>query len=88
VKRCRHDIIADILEFVASSGRARLSYIARYSNLPMDRAKRMAEALVAINFLEKIEYKRRVFYRVKKEGYVYLAHYREIRRLLASLPES
>ena len=84
-KRTIYDIIADILEFVVAGGEARISYISRYANLPIDRANSLVEEMVRAGLLKLAEYENHRIYKPSKNSYKYLAHYRELKKLLATI---
>ncbi|MEB3772218.1 MAG: hypothetical protein GSR82_00900 [Desulfurococcales archaeon] len=78
MNRCRHDIIASILESVAEEP-LRLSRIALESNLPYDRAKRIVTDLVNHGLLIYDPETRT--YTPTELGYQWLGIYRELENL-------
>ena len=78
MNRCRHDIIASILESVAGEP-LRLSRIALESNLPYDRAKHIVTDLVNNGLL--IYDPETKMYTPTELGYQWLGIYRELENL-------
>ena len=84
-RRTVYDIYADVLRYVAIRPGCRISYIARYSNLPLDRANRVLMDMVKANLI-RLEYKRGVkTYTVTERGYEYLELYKRLKRLLSPI---
>ena len=81
-RRCRHEIAADVLEYLASAGYARISWIATHANMPVDRALQLLEEMRRRGLVESIEGEKGVYYRVGARGYEYLELWRRLRVLL------
>jgi len=82
-KRCRHEIMADILEYLAAAGRARLTWVAAHANLPLDRARFLVGEMEFYGLVESFTGEEGgVFYRVSRRGYEYLELWRRIRVLI------
>ncbi|HDD33813.1 MAG TPA: hypothetical protein ENG30_01530 [Thermofilaceae archaeon] len=82
-RRCRHEIMADILNYVSVVGRARPSWIARFANLPLDRANRLLGEMVSLGLLkEDVEEDGARYYRVTERGFKYVELYRRLRILV------
>ncbi len=77
-QRCRHDITADILEAV-SIGKNKLSHIALYSRLPIDRARILVEDMVRAGMLYYDSEKRQ--YMLTPRAYEWLYMYRSLERI-------
>ncbi len=84
-RRTIYDVIADVLEHVVAAGETRISHISRYANLPLDRAAKLVERLRKAGLLREVAYRGYRAYRPTRNSYVYLAHYRELRKLIAPL---
>jgi predicted transcriptional regulator len=82
-KRCRHEIIADILEYLAAAGRARLTWVAAHANLPLDRARLLLGEMEFYGLVESSSGgDGSVFYSIGRRGYEYLELWRRIRALV------
>ena len=82
-KRCHHEIMADVLEYLAAAGRARLTWIAAHANLPLDRARLILGEMEFYGLVESApggEGGR--YYRAGRRGYEYLELWRRIRVLV------
>ncbi|MEB3806846.1 MAG: hypothetical protein GSR73_04940 [Desulfurococcales archaeon] len=76
--RCRHDIVASILEGVRD-GASRISRIARAANLPLDRARALVEDLVEHGLLIYDHVSRE--YSLTDLAYEWLALYEKLREV-------
>ncbi len=87
-KRCRHDVIADVLELLVKSPEGvRITELCRMANLPVDRGLKLMQELADLGLVYVVnEGKSRVFI-IADSGYVYLGLYRELQRLLHSRSE-
>ena len=81
-KRCRHEIMAVILEYLAAAGRARLTWVAAHANLPLDRARLLLGEMEFYGLVESSTRDGSVFYSVGRKGYEYLELWRRIRVLV------
>lgn len=82
-KRCRHEIMADLLEYLAAAGRARLTWVAAHANLPLDRARLLLGEMEFYGLVESsISRDGSTFYSVGRKGYEYLELWRRIRVLV------
>ena len=81
-RRCRYDIYASILAYVAAAGRARVTEIARFSNLPLNRAKRYLREMAELGLIREYSSERGRFYAATERGFEYTALYRRIRALV------
>lgn len=81
-RRCIHEEVADILEYLYAAPRARASWIARYCNMPYDRAKKLLEAMSERGLTSKSVGEGATTYSVDERGYVYLELWREIRSIV------
>jgi len=80
-KRTIYDIYADILIFLSVVGNARITRIARFANLPVDRAKNILIKMYSIGLLRKREEKGAIFYYMTRRGYEYLSLYKRLKLL-------
>ncbi|RLE63944.1 MAG: hypothetical protein DRJ47_08720 [Thermoprotei archaeon] len=81
-KRTFYDIYADILTYVSIRPGCRLSYIARYANLPLDRAKTILHYLAKANLISMKDSEGTTLFYVTQKGFEYLELYKRIRILL------
>ncbi|MCD6510671.1 MAG: hypothetical protein J7L11_09845 [Thermoprotei archaeon] len=82
-KRTFYDIYANILAFLARRGAGRITQIARYSNLPVDRAKRVLNDMVVADLVRRRREEESTTYAITPRGYEYLELYRRLRKLIA-----
>jgi len=80
-KRTIYDIYADVLIFLSVVGSARITRIARFANLPVDRAKNILIKMYSIGLLRKREEKGAIFYYMTRRGYEYLSLYKRLKLL-------
>lgn len=80
-RRCRHEIVASILEYLSSAGRARLSRIALYTNMPLDRARLLLGELQYYGLIESLDDGGVRYYRVTEKGFEYLELWRKLKLL-------
>ncbi len=81
-RRCRHEIIAAVLEYLSTAGRARISSVALHANMPLDRARVLMGELQFYGLVESITDERgRRYYRVSERGMEYLRLWRRLRLL-------
>jgi len=81
-KRNCYDIYADVLSFLTRVREARITRVARYSNLPVDRARKVLEEMAAAGLIAAEPRGGYVAYRATARGYEYLQLYRRLRRLV------
>jgi len=82
VRRSIYDIYAEILEYLSRIGESKITRIARYANLPLDRANRILNQMVELRLLRMKTSKGRRSYGITQKGYEYLEYYRRLKRLL------
>ncbi|MEM1521922.1 MAG: winged helix-turn-helix domain-containing protein [Thermofilaceae archaeon] len=81
-KRCRHEILAEILEYLSASGRAKLTWIASYANMPLDRARILLGEMMFYGLVELFEDENgERYYRCSKRGLEYLELWRKLQLL-------
>ncbi|RLG51289.1 MAG: hypothetical protein DRN99_08770 [Thermoproteota archaeon] len=80
-RRCRHDIYASILAYIESVGEARVTEIARFSNLPVDRAKRYLREMAELGLIREYTNGKNT-YTVTRRGFEYAALYKRIKALV------
>jgi len=83
-KRSVYDIYADILGYLSVTGRSRITRIARFANLPLDRAKKVLDRMVMCGLL-RVERGDAIYYRITRRGYEYIEIYKRLRRLAGTL---
>ena len=83
-RRCRHEVMADVLEYLAAVGRARISWIARFANLPLDRARRLLGEMAFYGLVEEVVEDDGRYYKVSERGYEYIELWRRLRTLVGS----
>ncbi len=82
MKRTKYDIYADILTYLAIVGEERITKIARFANLPLDRARIILEMMCSNGLIRKIFKDNYCFYRISRRGYEYIALYKRLRLLV------
>lgn len=73
-----------MLEYLAAVGRARISWIARFANLPLDRARRLLGEMAFYSLVEEVEEGGGRYYRISERGYEYLELWRRLRVLMGA----
>ena len=82
-KRCRHEIIAEVLEYLSAVGRARLSKVALYANMPLDRARALLGELQFYGLVESfVDERGHRYYRASERGFEYLRLWRRLKLLI------
>ena len=81
-RRCRHDIYASILAYIESVGEARVTDIARFSNLPVDRAKRYLREMAELGLIREHIEGRSTSYVATSRGFEYSSLYKRVRMLV------
>lgn len=82
VRRCHHKIVADVLAYLSAAGRAKLTWVAAYANLPLDRARLLLGEMEHYGLVESFEGEGGSrYYRVTGRGRKYLALWRRLQTL-------
>lgn len=82
-KRCRHDVIADVLELLKKNPNGmRITELCTMANLPVDRGLKLLQELTDIGLIYVVTDGKSKVFRITESGYVYLGLYRELQRLL------
>ncbi len=82
VRRTFYDVYADILNFLTRAGSSRITQIARYSNLPVDRAKKILKEMAEKGLIKEYSEEGRVTYTVTAKGYMYLELYGRLKKIV------
>ena len=77
-RRCRHDIYADVLYALSRRGPMRITRLALWANMPVDRARRVLDRMKAVGLVSEAD----GVYRIEPRGYQYLALLERVRSLL------
>ncbi len=80
-KRCHHEVIADILEYLSGANRARVSWIAMHANMPLDRMSFLLRELERRELVKKVRGKGVEYYELGRRGHEYLELWRRLELL-------
>jgi len=86
-RRTKYDIYADIIEIIARKGLCSLTRVSYGANMPVDRAKKELNFLVAHGFITKVSLEDSKKYRTTKWGLEYLETFKRMRKFFAALGE-
>ena len=84
-RRTKYDIYADIVDIVARKGLCSLTRVSYGANMPVDRAKKELNYLVARGFINEVTFENSKKYRATKWGLEYLETYKRMRKYFAAL---
>lgn len=81
-KRCRHEIFADVLEYLSAAGKAKLTWVASYANMPLDRARAILGEMLLFGLVESfVDEAHGRYYRCSRRGLEYLELWRRLQLL-------
>lgn len=86
-RRTKYDIYADIIETIARKGLCSLTRVSYGANMPVDRAKKELNFLVAHGFISEVSMEDSRKYRATKWGLEYLETFKRMRKFFAALEE-
>ncbi|MEM1509112.1 MAG: winged helix-turn-helix domain-containing protein [Thermofilaceae archaeon] len=84
-KRCHHEIIADILEYLNGANQARISWIAMHANMPLDRITFLLQELEKRELVRKVKSSRGEYYKLGRRGHEYLESWRKLKVILGRI---
>ena len=86
-RRTKYDIYADIIEIIARKGLCSLTRVSYGANMPVDRAKKELNFLIAHGFIMEVAVEDSKKYRATKWGLEYLETFKRMRKFFAALEE-
>jgi len=86
-RRTKYDIYADVIEIIAKKDLCSLTRISYGANMPVDRAKKILDFLVAHGFVHEVFIGDSKRYRAAKWGLEYLETFKRMRKFFAALEE-
>jgi predicted transcriptional regulator len=86
-RRTKYDIYADIIEIIARKGLCSLTRVSYGANMPVDRAKKELNFLMAHGFISEVLMEDSKKYRATKWGLEYLETFKRMRKFFAALEE-
>ena len=86
-RRTKYDIYADIIEIIARKGLCSLTRVSYGANMPVDRAKKELNFLIAHGFITEVAVEDSKKYRATKWGLEYLETFKRMRKFFAALEE-
>ena len=86
-RRTKYDIYADIIEIIARKGLCSLTRVSYGANMPVDRAKKELNFLIAHGFISEVLMEDSKKYRATKWGLEYLETFKRMRKFFAALEE-
>ena len=86
-RRTKYDIYADIIETIARKGLCTLTRVSYGANMPVDRAKKEINLLLAHGFITEVQLENSRKYRATKWGLEYLEAVKRMRKFFAALEE-
>jgi predicted transcriptional regulator len=84
-RRTKYDIYADIVEIIAKKGLASLTRVSYGANMPVDRAKKEINFLIAHGFINEVNLENSKKYRATKWGLEYVETFKRMRKFFAAL---
>lgn len=73
---------AEILDYLSTIGKAKLTWIASYANMPIDRARTVLGEMMFYGLIESFEDESGSrFYKCSERGLEYLEHWRKLQLL-------